>query len=117
MSFRELLKVLRRQASSLVELPWRCGFVAVGRLAPMRARPWSATGADRVLVISPHPDDEAIACSGTLLRHGAAGEEVVVAIATDGRLSKQARTPDEMAAVRRKEAELAARALGVARLE
>jgi LmbE family N-acetylglucosaminyl deacetylase len=117
MSFRELLKVVRREASALVELPWRCGFVAAGRLAPSRARPWSATGTDRVLVISPHPDDEAIACSGTILRHGSAGDEVVVAIATDGRLSKQARTPDEMAAVRRNEAELAARALGVGRLE
>ncbi len=70
-----------------------------------------------MLVIAPHPDDEAIACSGTLLRHGAAGDEVVVVIATDGRLSKQASTPDEMAAVRRNEAELAARALGVERLE
>src|SRR5688572_7184307 len=117
MSFKGLLKVMRRQASSIVELPWRGGFLAAGRLAPIRARPWSATGADRVLVIAPHPDDEAIACSGTLLRHLAAGEEVVVAVATDGRLSKQAATPDEMAAVRRDEALLAARLLGVERLE
>ena len=117
MSFKDRLKVMRRQASLLVELPWRCGFHAAGRLAPIRARPWSATGADRVLVIAPHPDDEAIACSGTLLQHVAAGDEVVVAIATDGRLSKQAGTPDEMAAIRKNEAVLAARALGIGRLE
>jgi LmbE family N-acetylglucosaminyl deacetylase len=54
---------------------------------------------------------------GTLLTACCRREEVVVAIATDGRLSKQAATPDEMAAVRRNEAQLAARALGVARLE
>jgi LmbE family N-acetylglucosaminyl deacetylase len=117
MSFRSVLKKARRGASALVELPWRCGFLAAGRLAPSQARPWSATGADRVLVIAPHPDDEAIACSGTLLRHVAAREEIVVAIATDGRLSKQASTPDAMAVVRRNEAEAASRALGVGRLE
>ena len=113
MSFEALLKVIRRRASSIVELPWRCGFLAAGRLAPSRARPWSATGADRVLVVAPHPDDEAIACSGTLLRHVASGDGVVVIIATDGRLSKQAATPDEMARVRRNEALLAAQRLGV----
>ena len=117
MSFSSLLKYVRRQASSIVELPWRCGFLAAGRFAPSRARPLSATGTDRVLVIAPHPDDEAVACSGTTLRHLASGDEVVVAIATDGRLSKQAATPDEMAAIRKNEALLAARRLGVERLE
>jgi LmbE family N-acetylglucosaminyl deacetylase len=70
-----------------------------------------------VLVVSPHPDDEAIACSGTILRHIEAGDEVGVAIATDGRRSKAAATPDEMAAIRRDEAHLAARRLGIERLE
>ena len=116
MSF-EWLKALRRRASAAVELSWRAGFLAAGRLAPSRAQRWSATGVDRVVVISPHPDDEAIACSGTMLRHRAAGDVVVVAIVTDGRLSKQAATPDEMAAVRRHEALLAAQRLGIARLE
>ena len=116
MSF-EWLKPLRRRASSAVELSWRAGFLAAGRWAPSRAQRWSATGADRVVVISPHPDDEAIACSGTLLRHRASGDDVVIAIVTDGRLSKQAAMPDEMAAIRRDEALLAARRLGVDRLE
>ena len=117
MSFDGLLKRMRRQASAIVEMSWRCAFLAAGKWTPSRARTWSATGADRVLVVAPHPDDEAIACSGTLLQHIASGERVVVAIATDGRLSKQMATPDEMAAVRRNEALLAARRLGVERLE
>jgi len=70
-----------------------------------------------VLVIAPHPDDEAIACSGTLLRHVASGDGVVVAIATDGRLAGAAPTPDQVAALRRDEAFAAARLLGVERLE
>jgi len=117
MSFSSWLKAARRRASSLVELSWRAGFLAAGRVAPSRALPWSTTGADRVLVIAPHPDDEAIACSGTMLRHIASGDKVLIAIATDGRLSKQASTPDEMAAVRKDEAVLAARRLGIAQLE
>lgn len=117
MSSSELLKAMRRSASSLVELPWCAGFMAAGRLAPSRALAWSATGTDRVVVIAPHPDDEAIACSGTMLRHIASGDDVVVAIATDGRLSRQAPTPEAMAAVRREEAVVAARRLGIRQLE
>lgn len=117
MSFESGLKALRQRASTLVELSWRCGFLAAGRLAPSRALPWSTTGTDSVIVVAPHPDDEAIGCSGTMRRHIASGDEVVVAIATDGRLSKQAATADEMASIRKEEALLAARRLGIERLE
>ena len=117
MSFESGLKAMRHRVSSLVELSWRCGFLAAGRLAPSRALPWSTTGTDRVIVVAPHPDDEAIACSGTMRRHIASGDEVVVAIATDGRLSKQAATAEEMAVIRKAEALLAARRLGIERLE
>lgn len=117
MSFRARLKSLRRGASSLVELPWRWGFLAAGRLRRSRARAWSSTGTERVVVVAPHPDDEAIACSGTILRHVRSGDEVVVVIATDGRLSRAAATPDEVAELRRNEATQAARRLGVDRLE
>jgi LmbE family N-acetylglucosaminyl deacetylase len=108
---------MRRHASSLVELPWRFGFLAAGKLAPSHARPWAATGTDRVLVVAPHPDDEAIACGGTIMRHIEAGDEVVIVIATDGRLAGAAPTPDQVATLRRDEAFAAARLLGVERLE
>jgi len=117
MSLDSALKVMRRWASGLVELPWRCGFLAVGRLLRRPARPWSSTGNERVLVLAPHPDDEAIACAGTILRHLRSGDEVVVVIATDGRLAGAALTPDQVAAHRKEEATQAARRLGVTRLE
>ena len=117
MSFERVLRSLRRRASALVELSWHCGFRAVSRVLPSRAQPWSTTGTERVLVIAPHPDDEAIACSGTILRHIESGDAVVVAVATDGSRSRAAATSGEMAAIRRNEAELAARRLGIERLE
>jgi LmbE family N-acetylglucosaminyl deacetylase len=39
----------------------------------------------RVLVVSPHADDEAIGCGGTVLKHVASGAEVTVLHLTDGR--------------------------------
>ncbi|MEO8298137.1 MAG: PIG-L family deacetylase [Burkholderiales bacterium] len=39
----------------------------------------------RVLVLSPHPDDEAIGCAGAVLAHVAAGAEVRIVHVSDGR--------------------------------
>ena len=66
-----------------------------------------------MVIVAPHPDDEAIACSGTILRHVQSGDKVVVVIATDGRRSMAAATPDEVAAIRKDEATQAARRLGI----
>src|SRR5687767_8694767 len=104
MSFKSALKTIRRCASALVELSWLCGFAAIGALLRSHARPWISAGGQRVIVIAPHPDDEAIACSGTILLHARSGDDVVVVIATDGRLSRAARTPDDVAVLRKNEA-------------
>ena len=117
MSFKPWLKAIRRWASVLFELLWDCAFLVGGRLRRSRARPWSSTGTERVVIVAPHPDDEAIACSGTILRHLQSGDEVVVVIATDGRRSRAAATPDEVSAIRKNEATQAARRLGVTSLE
>lgn len=37
-----------------------------------------------VFVFAPHPDDEAIAAGGTMARHRANGDRVVIAFSTDG---------------------------------
>lgn len=42
--------------------------------------------AQSVLVLAPHPDDEAIGCGGTLCLHSRDGARVTVAYMTDGRL-------------------------------
>ena len=43
-----------------------------------------AAAMNRVMVISPHPDDESIGCGGTICRHVAAGEPVHVELLTSG---------------------------------
>lgn len=76
--------------------------------------------APRVLVFSPHPDDEVIACGGTIARLTAEGGRVGVVFATDGAMSHSAvlgihtdPTPAELRVVRREEARMAAKAMGL----
>lgn len=42
-----------------------------------------------VLVIMAHPDDEVLACGGTIAKHSANGDRVVVAILGEGKASRQ----------------------------
>ena len=114
---RRFLQAMRRAVSSCFAFAWQAGFLVAGWVKRSTAQHWSSDGAQRVLVISPHPDDEAIACSGTIVRHLESGDEVVVAIATDGRLSRNAPSPDEMAKIRKSETKCAASGLGIERLE
>ena len=71
----------------------------------------------RVLVISPHPDDEAIGCGGTLCAHSAAGDEIHVIFLTSGERGSRAMGPAETAEIREKEAAAAAAVLGIAGIE
>jgi LmbE family N-acetylglucosaminyl deacetylase len=114
MSFRSRLRPLKRALAGAVEHLWRPVIAGFERVSPAREHSWTAGG--RVLVVAPHPDDEAIGCAGTLLRHVAAGDHVCIAIATDGRRSRAVADPDAMAALRQVEAEKAAGLLGVAQL-
>ena len=71
----------------------------------------------RVLVLSPHPDDETIGCGGTLCQHVSAGDAVEVVFLTSGEQGGHGRSPDEMRRVREAEARRAARILGIEKLE
>jgi LmbE family N-acetylglucosaminyl deacetylase len=85
----------------------------------LRKRPqlWQPKGGQRVLVVAPHPDDEALGCGGTLFRHIASGDSVVVLIVTDGRLSRAHNLQAEaLAKARYQEAMMAAGILGIEQL-
>src|SRR6185436_21151558 len=71
----------------------------------------------RVLVISPHPDDESIGCGGTLRGHVLAGDRVEVVFLTSGEAGGHGKPPDETARIREQEAKAAGSILGVRKIE
>jgi len=74
--------------------------------------------ANRVLVLSPHPDDDVIGCGGTLCKHVQAEDDVMVAYMTDGsRGNTDLRESINLVAKRNSEAQKAAAVLGIKRLK
>ena len=71
----------------------------------------------RVLVLSPHPDDEAIGLGGTLRRHVEQGDHVEVIFLTSGEKGSPTQSPEELGPIREGEAEAAATILGCQHLE
>jgi LmbE family N-acetylglucosaminyl deacetylase len=69
-----------------------------------------------VLVVAPHPDDEAIGCGGAICLHVARGNRVSVAFLTSGELGLKHLARDEAWRVREEEARRAGRILGVAEM-
>lgn len=102
----------------------RVGPLMPGRLAEgvLQARAWAGEGVTRglpsfgrVLVLAPHPDDESIACGGTVALLADAGARVVLVVASDGEATLGSSLPPEgIAAARRAEARRAAEVLGIA---
>src|SRR5829696_9912086 len=69
-----------------------------------------------VLVVAPHPDDEAIGCGGAVCRHAARGDRVSAVFLTSGELGLKHLPRAEACRVREAEAEAAAVVLGLSRL-
>jgi len=74
----------------------------------------------KILVFAPHPDDETLACGGTIAKKVKEGHNVYIAFMTDGRNSHlhvlgitSDPTPEELALIRIREARNAANILGV----
>ncbi|WP_338602368.1 PIG-L family deacetylase [Sulfolobus tengchongensis] len=70
----------------------------------------------KVLVISPHPDDETLCCGGTIINLKKKGYEVRIIIVTDGRYGApkdELKGTKELIEIRRKEALRAVKKLGV----
>jgi N-acetylglucosamine malate deacetylase 1 len=117
MSFRSGLRPVKHALAHLIEHGWIVGFGAVALLLRRDARRWSSTGGQQVLVVAPHPDDEAIGCAGTVLLHAQSRDRVCIAIATDGGRSRAITDRNQMCRQRRREADEAARLMQVDRLE
>ena len=71
----------------------------------------------RVLVLSPHPDDETFGCGGTLRRQVEQGDTVRVVFLTSGEKGGHGRSEAETIVLREEEARLAADILGLSQLE
>ncbi len=99
--------LLRRAASRTVRLGLR-----------LRCRRLSWEGLATVLVMAPHPDDEALGCGGTLALLARGGVRVHIAYLTDGEASHPSHpvySKGEIGALRREEALHAAGMLGIDR--
>jgi LmbE family N-acetylglucosaminyl deacetylase len=70
-----------------------------------------------VVIIAPHPDDEAIGCGGAICLHHAAGDRVAVVFLTSGELGLKTLPKEEAWRVREAESAEAAGILGVASIE
>src|ERR1700735_3660522 len=108
-----LLRTLSRTARPYLTAH---GLLRVAKIFNKSAIEWQPSD-ERIVVLAPHMDDEVIGCGGTLARHIACGSEVTVVFLTDGRLGgkdavAQAGQAD-IAAVRKREAQLALAELGV----
>ena len=71
----------------------------------------------RILVLSPHPDDESIGCGGTLLHHVKEGDTVHIVFLTSGENGGHGLSALETIRVREAESCAAAEILGVKHLE
>lgn len=65
---------------------------------------------ERVVVFAPHPDDETLACGGTIAKSVHQGDDVYIVIMTDGRNSHRGvlgieknPTPEEIGVIRNNE--------------
>jgi LmbE family N-acetylglucosaminyl deacetylase len=76
-------------------------------------------GAERVMVVTAHPDDPEFGAGGTIAKLVTEGREVTYVIVTNGNKgsSDVSVTPADLARIREEEQQNAARVLGVARVE
>ena len=79
--------------------------------------PSIALSEERILVVAPHPDDDVLACGGTIARGAVERAEIRILYVTDGaasHLGSLTYPPQRLRAVRENEAKAAAALLGIA---
>lgn len=68
---------------------------------------------ERVMIFAPHPDDDIIACGGSIARHVQKGDLVSVIYISSGEAGSLSYPPEDLANLREEEARQAAARLGV----
>lgn len=71
---------------------------------------------ERVMVFAPHPDDDIIACGGSIAKHVQKGHHVSIVYLSSGEAGSLSYVPEDLAKIREAEAARAAGLLGVADL-
>jgi LmbE family N-acetylglucosaminyl deacetylase len=66
----------------------------------------------RVLAVGAHPDDLEILCAGTLVKYASQGAHVTMAVATNGEVGSPTLNKQEIADIRKAEAQAAAAVIG-----
>jgi LmbE family N-acetylglucosaminyl deacetylase len=116
---KALLKRLSRAARPYLQ---SSGLLQVSGVYNRSAMVWQP-GAERVLVLAPHMDDETLGCGGTLALHARRGADITVCFLTDGRYGssrlstlhgiERARAQQELMDTRKREAREALDTLGI----
>ena len=66
----------------------------------------------KILAVGAHPDDLEILCAGTLAKYALRGDEVTMAVATNGEVGSATLSKEEIASVRQREAQASADVIG-----
>lgn len=79
---------------------------------------YSPPDADRVLVLAPHPDDEALGCGGTIALYSSQGVETRLLVISDGeKLSNEYHENIDIVDIRRKETTEVSEILGLKKVD
>src|SRR4030042_5200610 len=93
-------------------LPSRIG-IALDIYKHLRIQQVDGLTERRVLVLSPHPDDDIIGCGGTICKYHLKGAEITSVYMTDGRKGDPRYNEEELVSVRREEAKRASTIVGI----
>jgi LmbE family N-acetylglucosaminyl deacetylase len=93
-------------------LPSRIGF-ALDIYKRLRMQQVDELRERRILVLSPHPDDDIIGCGGTIYKYHLKGAEITSVYMTDGRKGDPGYNEEELVLIRREEAKKASAIIGI----
>ncbi len=95
----QLARALIRHFTGVSPRDALCAYLPIGPNA-LPARLIDNWDEPRVMVLAPHPDDEALGCGGSLLKHAKAGALIHIVYVTDGRRGDRQRNLEAARAAR-----------------